>query len=81
MLSTHQRCCDICQEAIPRGRLYRVGRTTPDELESWCADNPDFVPAFTRENDGTLRFDVCTTCAIASPGIELLTEPTVDVPE
>jgi len=81
MLRTHHRCCDICQEAIPRGTLYRVGRTTPEEMETWCSDNPEFVPEFTREADGGLRFDVCTTCAIASPGIEGLTEPTVDVPD
>ncbi len=78
MIRASQRRCDICEEVIPRGTLYRVGRTTPDELESWCEDTPEFAPAFTEEGDGSLRFDVCTTCAITSPGIELLTEPTLD---
>jgi hypothetical protein len=79
MNCANQRRCDICEEVIPLGTLYRVGRVTADELESWCEDTPEFVPPFTEEEDGLLRFDVCTTCTIASPGIELLTEPTVDV--
>ena len=78
MIRDELRRCDLCEEVIPRGTLYRVGYTTPDELETWCEGTPDFIPAFTPEQDGSVRFDVCTTCLVGSPGLDLLTEPTVD---
>jgi hypothetical protein len=78
MLSANQRRCDVCEAAIAPGTLYRVGRVTADELESWCEDIPEWTPVFTEEEAGLLRFDVCTRCTIACPGLELITEPTVD---
>jgi hypothetical protein len=78
MICANQRRCDICDELIPRGTLYRVGRISTDELESWREDNPEFMPAFTEEDGDVVRFDVCTTCAIVGTDIAAITEPTVD---
>ena len=78
MIKGDQRQCDICSELIPRGTVYHVGFTNPEELESWFGDDPDFLPSITQEEDGLVRFDVCSRCAIESEMIGECTEPTVD---
>ena len=78
MLSGDQRLCDLCDEVIPRGTLYHVGFTTPEELESWFDDDPDMLPSLTQDEDGLVRFDVCTSCAITSDMLGECMEPTVD---
>ncbi len=78
MLKGEWRRCDVCDEVIPRGTLYHVAFTTPEELESWFDNDPDVRPELLQEEDGRLRFDVCTSCAITSDMLGEGTEPTVD---
>ena len=76
MLRGDQRQCDICDEIIPRGATYRVGYTIPEALKSWFEDAAELIPTFKLEPDGTVRIDMCITCA-ASGRIGEYTEDAV----
>lgn len=79
MVKEDQRLCDTCGDVIPRGVAYRVGYTTPDAVESWFEDEPEFLPTFTEEPDGIVRFDLCLGCAGESESLQTNSEPVVDL--
>lgn len=44
----------------------------------WCQGDARFVPTFTEEPDGTIRFDLCARCAGDSPGLLACSQRPVD---
>ena len=77
MIRGTTRLCDICTEPIPKGKVYRVGYTTPDAAAAIIdTDNPAVVPTWTQDEDGIVRFDVCLDCS--RPMLWDVTEETVD---
>ncbi len=77
MLQHDQRFCDVCAEPIPRGTPYRCGYTIPEAVAAWF-DDARFLPTFTQEPDGTVRFDVCGRCATGSESLQAHSQPAVD---
>jgi len=78
VIKADQRLCDICDAVIPRGTVFHQGFTTPEALKSWSSDRPEFIPGFTEERDGAIRFDMCQECVESSGTIGEHTQPVVD---
>ena len=77
MIKDNSRLCDICDEVIPRGIVYRCGYTNPDVLRSSFSDAPELLQTFIPEPDGAVRLDVSAECAASGKMIKL-TEDAVD---
>ena len=62
MLKDGERFCDVCEEKIPKGAVYRRSH-----LPAYAAVllNPDLAPTWTTNPDGTLSLDACTTCVLS----------------
>jgi hypothetical protein len=69
------RTCDICDEIIPRGTVFRSGWTTPAIFQG---GNSATRPSFDREPDGTARLDVCRRCVDESENLTASTTENVD---
>jgi hypothetical protein len=69
VLKDGKRYCDVCASDIQRGEKYSV-RTMPAEGAAVLldADDPDLVPTWTQNPDGTVRLDVCMTCYLSMRG-------------
>jgi hypothetical protein len=63
MIIGNTRKCDICGEEIPAGTTYRVNKMSP-ETAALMLDitDPDCMPTWTQEPDGTVRMDICLDC-------------------
>jgi len=62
------RFCDVCDEEIAKGERYQ--RTTMPQaaafmLTSLFADDPDELPEWSDNADGTITMDVCATCVMS----------------
>jgi len=77
MLQHDQRTCDTCDAVIPRGTAYRVGYPTPDAIAGWFEDDPRYMPGFTQDATGVVRFDLCVSCA-ADAAFDGIAQRTVD---
>ncbi|MBI4606331.1 MAG: hypothetical protein HY721_30570 [Planctomycetes bacterium] len=69
MVKEGERYCDVCASEIPRGEKYSV-RTMPAAGAALLldVDDPDLIPTWTQNPDGTVRLDICTTCYLYMGG-------------
>jgi len=60
MVKNGTRYCDVCSEEIVKGEKYSV-RTMPPESAALLVvtDDPELVPTWTQNLDGTVRLDIC----------------------
>jgi hypothetical protein len=74
MVKDGKRFCDICAEEIPKGDAYRRSHMPAGAAALFASiRDPDLIPTWTTNRDGTISLDACTTCALAmgnfnSPG-------------
>jgi hypothetical protein len=63
------RYCDVCAAEIPKGEKYSV-RTMAAEGAALLldVDDPELVPTWTQNSDGTVRLDICTVCCVSMSG-------------
>ena len=74
MKENGQRFCDVCNEEIPKGAKYQRSQMPAYAAELLrVRDDPDLIPTWTTNTDGTISMDICITCALSmniSPRIE-----------
>ena len=60
MKENWQRFCDVCNEEIPKGAKYQRS-----QMPAYAAkllrvrDDPDLIPTWTTNTDGTIFMDIC----------------------
>ena len=55
------RFCDVCEEEIPKGKKYSVrSMLVAAAAIFFDVDDPDLVPTWTQNADGTVRLDILT---------------------
>lgn len=64
MLKDGERFCDVCEEEIPKGAVYRRSHLLAYAVVLLTID-PDSPPTWTTNPDGTLSLDACTTCVLS----------------
>jgi len=66
MLKERKRICDVCGEEIPKGTKFRKS-TMPAEAAALLVapDDPDLIPTWTVNADGTITMDVCLECTVS----------------
>lgn len=69
------RTCDVCEDVIPRGTVFRSGWTTPVAVGG---GDPATRPTFDIEADGTVRVDVCRECVDEAENLTARTTENVD---
>lgn len=69
MVKDGERYCDVCASGIPRGEKYSA-RTMSAEGAALLldVDDPDLIPTWTQNADGTVRLDICMTCYLSMGG-------------
>ena len=66
MLKDSQRFCDVCGESIPNGDKNRKSTMPVQAAEILSAtDDPDLIPSWTKNSDGTVTMDICLTCTVS----------------
>jgi hypothetical protein len=67
LIQTHgQRFCDICDEEIPKGTEYQRNRMPGHAADLLrVGHDPDLVPTWTTNADGTISMDICVTCVLS----------------
>ena len=69
MLKHRMRYCHVCGEEIPKGDKYSVRTMQPEGAAMLLdTDDPELVPTWTQNPDGTVRLDICTTCYLSMGG-------------
>jgi len=67
MLKEHKRICDVCGEEITSGTKYRKSTMPADAATLLAtADDPDLIPTWTINADGTITMDICLECEIST---------------
>jgi hypothetical protein len=63
VLKNNSRICDVCGGEIPKGTTSRVAKIRPEAAAIFLETNdPDMVPTWMQNPDGTVRIDVCLEC-------------------
>ena len=66
MVKNSIRFCDVCEEEIPKGKKYSVrSMSVAAAAIFFDVDDPDLVPTWTQNADGTVRLDICPTCCLS----------------
>jgi len=61
-----QRMCDVCGEDILQGEKYRTATMPAQAAEMLSAtDDPDSIPTWTVNDNGTVTLDICLTCTVS----------------
>jgi hypothetical protein len=70
MLDGNIRFCDICQEEIPKGDKYRSVTLRPEGAAMLLsAGDPDLIPTWKENPDGTVTLDVCNICTLSMDNV------------
>lgn len=66
MLKDGGRVCDVCGEEIPKGQKFRKS-TMPAHAATLlpATDDPDLIPTWTVNDDGTVTMDICLMCTVS----------------
>jgi len=60
------RFCDVCENEIPKNDHYRRVHLTRPATELLASpDDPNLIPTWTQNPDGTVNMDICLTCSVA----------------
>jgi hypothetical protein len=66
MLENGQRFCDVCNEKIPKGSTYQRSSMPVRATDLLTAGHdPDLVPTWTTNPDGTISMDICVICVLS----------------
>lgn len=66
MFKDNLRFCDVCADEIPKGTKYCVTTLSPEAAAAFLdVTDPDLVPTWMQNQDGTLRLDICGTCYLS----------------
>ncbi len=68
MLRNGERFCDVCEVLIPEGERYCVTAMDPENAKAFLDSDvrdPELLPSWTQEEDGTVRMDICMRCHAA----------------
>jgi hypothetical protein len=72
MVKDGKRFCDICEETILKGVVYRRSLLPANAVALLTSiRDPDLRPTWTTNRDGTISLDACPTCVLSmgdSPG-------------
>jgi len=75
MLKDGERVCDVCGDKIPKGQKYRKSMMPAQAAALLSStDDPDLIPTWTVNDDGTVTMDICLTCTVSMGKLQ------VDVP-
>ena len=64
MLKDGKRFCDVCEEKIPEGTVYRRSHL-PAHAPALLTSDPELTPTWTINPNGTLSLDACTDCVLS----------------
>ncbi|MBN2012069.1 hypothetical protein JW960_22260 [candidate division KSB1 bacterium] len=57
------RRCDICGNVIGKESTYRIATLKSDDaIRFFASEKVQLVPTWTTNRDGSLCFEICTTC-------------------
>jgi hypothetical protein len=66
VLKDKQRLCDVCGEDIPKGAKYRKSTMSAQDAGLPAAsDDPDMIPTWMANDDGTVTMEICLTRTIS----------------